>query len=99
VPSAGYHDMTNDAIAGRMTAVTPEEIDTLIASNVRALRARRRERQEDLAGELGWSRPTVGALEAGTRRVTVADASLYAWRSRLTCGNYSAELTRKPFKR
>lgn len=71
---AGYHDMTNDAIAGRMTAVTPEEIDTLIASNVRALRARRRERQEDLAGELGWSRPTVGALEAGTRRVTVADA-------------------------
>jgi transcriptional regulator with XRE-family HTH domain len=54
--------------------VTPEQIDALVASNVRALRARRRERQEDLAGELGWSRPTVGSLEAGTRRVTLADA-------------------------
>jgi transcriptional regulator with XRE-family HTH domain len=54
--------------------VSPEEIDGLVAANVRALRARRRERQEDLAGELGWSRPTVGSLEAGTRRVTLADA-------------------------
>jgi transcriptional regulator with XRE-family HTH domain len=54
--------------------VSPEEIDALVAANVRALRARRRERQEDLAGELGWSRPTVGSLEAGTRRVTLADA-------------------------
>jgi transcriptional regulator with XRE-family HTH domain len=55
-------------------AVSPEEIDSVIAANVRALRARRRERQEDLALELGWSRPTVGSLENGTRRVTVADA-------------------------
>jgi transcriptional regulator with XRE-family HTH domain len=54
--------------------VSPEEIDSVIAANVRALRARRRERQEDLAIDLGWSRPTVGSLENGTRRVTVADA-------------------------
>ncbi|WBQ02933.1 helix-turn-helix domain-containing protein [Kribbella sp. CA-293567] len=52
----------------------PEEIDALIAENVRAARARRRLRQEDLADELGWSRPVVGTLESGTRRVTLADA-------------------------
>jgi transcriptional regulator with XRE-family HTH domain len=55
--------------------MTPEEIDQLVAENVRAARARRRLRQEDLADEMGWSRPTVSALEAGTRRVTVADAA------------------------
>ena len=30
---------------------------------------------EDLADEVGWSRPTVSALEGGTRRVRVADAA------------------------
>ena len=54
--------------------MAPEEIDAAIAANVRALRARRRERQEDLAIDLGWVRQSVSALEAGTRRVTVADA-------------------------
>jgi transcriptional regulator with XRE-family HTH domain len=54
--------------------VAPDEIDAVIAANVRAIRARRRERQEDLADELGWVRQTVSALEAGSRRVTVADA-------------------------
>ena len=58
-----------------MGVMTPEEIDQLVAENVRAARARRRLRQEDLADEMGWSRPTVSALEAGTRRVTVADAA------------------------
>jgi len=71
---ACYHDMPKAAIAGRMPAVSPEEIDAAIAANVRALRARRRERQEDLATDLGWVRQSVSALEAGTRRVTVADA-------------------------
>lgn len=52
----------------------PEEIDALIAGNVRAARARLKLRQEDLADDLGWSRPVVGTLEAGTRRVTLADA-------------------------
>ncbi|MEJ1110898.1 MULTISPECIES: helix-turn-helix domain-containing protein [unclassified Kribbella] len=54
--------------------VSTEEVDAAIAANVRAIRARRQERQEDLAAELGWSRPVVGDLENGRRRVTVADA-------------------------
>lgn len=54
--------------------MSPEEIDSVVAENVRALRARRRIRQEDLAIDLGWSRPTVGSLENGSRRVTLADA-------------------------
>jgi ribosome-binding protein aMBF1 (putative translation factor) len=56
--------------------VTQEELDALIAGNVRAARARARLRQEDLADELGWSRPVVGSLEQGSRRVTLADAVL-----------------------
>lgn len=51
-----------------------EELDALVAGNVRAARARLKLRQEDLADELGWSRPVVGALENGNRRVTLADA-------------------------
>jgi transcriptional regulator with XRE-family HTH domain len=50
-----------------------ESIDSLIAENVRAIRARRQWRQEDLAADLGWSRPVVGDLENGRRRVTMAD--------------------------
>jgi transcriptional regulator with XRE-family HTH domain len=42
--------------------------------NVRAARARRRLRQEDLADELGSSRQTVSNVEAGTCRVILADA-------------------------
>lgn len=57
-----------------MPGMTPEELDALVAANVRAARARRRLRQEDLADELGWSRQTVSTVEAGTRRVTLADA-------------------------
>jgi transcriptional regulator with XRE-family HTH domain len=52
----------------------PDDLDALIASNVRAHRARLRITQEDLADELGWSRPPVSYLEAGTRRVTLIDA-------------------------
>jgi transcriptional regulator with XRE-family HTH domain len=51
----------------------PDPIDTLIAANVRAIRARRQERQADLAADLGWSPPVVGDLENGRRRVTMAD--------------------------
>lgn len=54
--------------------MTPDEIDKLVASNVRAARARLRIRQEDLADDIGWARATVSALEGGTRRVTLADA-------------------------
>lgn len=52
------------------------EVDAVIAGNVRATRARLQMQQQELADKLGWARPTVSALEAGTRRVTVADASL-----------------------
>ena len=51
-----------------------EELGALVAGNVRAARARLKLRQEDLADELGWSRPVVGTLENGNRRVTLADA-------------------------
>ena len=54
--------------------MSPEELDALVAANVRAARARRRWRQEDLADEMDWSRPSVAALEGGTRRVRLADA-------------------------
>ncbi len=51
-----------------------EELESLIAGNVRAARARSRLRQEDLADELGWTRATVTSLEAGNRRVGLTDA-------------------------
>jgi transcriptional regulator with XRE-family HTH domain len=60
--------------AGRIGNVKPEEMDALIAGNVRAARARTRLRQEDLADEMGWPRATVTNLESGTRRVTLAEA-------------------------
>jgi len=53
-----------------------DPIDALIAANAGAIRARRQERQEDLAAELGWSRPVVGDLKNGRRRVTMADMLL-----------------------
>jgi transcriptional regulator with XRE-family HTH domain len=57
-----------------MRSVDQEALDDLVAGNVRATRALRKMRQEDLADELGWSRPVVGTLENGNRRVTLADA-------------------------
>jgi len=57
-----------------MRTVKPEELDSLIAENVRAWRARRQLRQEDIAAEIGWTRPIMSAIEAGKRRITVADA-------------------------
>ncbi|HET9656278.1 MAG TPA: helix-turn-helix transcriptional regulator [Kineosporiaceae bacterium] len=41
-----------------------------IAANVRAERARRRWKQEELASRAGMSRTTVGDIEAGKRKVT-----------------------------
>ena len=60
--------MNDDAVPAK-----PEPVDALIACNVRAIRARRQERQADLAADLGWSPPVVGDLENGRRRVTMAD--------------------------
>jgi Helix-turn-helix. len=56
--------------------VPADPMDDLIAENVRSIRARRQWRQEDLAVDLGWSRPVVGDLENGRRRVTMADMLL-----------------------
>ena len=50
------------------------DTDLVIAANLRALRARQGIRQIDLATLTGLSRPTIAALEKGSRRVTVADA-------------------------
>jgi transcriptional regulator with XRE-family HTH domain len=54
--------------------VTPAELDDLVAANVRAARARRNLRQEDLADELGWDRAIISRIEAGRRRIQLADA-------------------------
>lgn len=52
----------------------PEELDQLIAGNVRAARAKLRIRQDDLALDMGWTRNMITNLESGSRRVTLADA-------------------------
>lgn len=52
----------------------PEDLDSLVAANVRAHRARLKLRQLDLADDMGWAQGTVSAVEAGARRITLADA-------------------------
>lgn len=52
----------------------PEELDQLIAGNVRAARAKLRIRQDDLALDMGWTPNMITNLESGSRRVTLADA-------------------------
>jgi putative transcriptional regulator len=49
------------------------DLGSVVANNVRAERARRKWRQEDLADLLGWSRGSIGHLESGRRRPAVAD--------------------------
>lgn len=44
----------------------------ILARNVRAERSRRRWRQADLAGALGWSPTKVADVEAGRRRLDIA---------------------------
>jgi transcriptional regulator with XRE-family HTH domain len=66
------------ALAGTLQARDHQGVahdtDQVIAANLRALRARQGIRQIDLATLTGLSRPTIAALEKGSRRVTVADA-------------------------
>jgi putative transcriptional regulator len=52
---------------------TVADLGAVVANNVRAERARRKWRQEDLAELLGWSRGSIGHLESGRRRPAVAD--------------------------
>ncbi len=49
------------------------DLGAVVANNVRAERARRKWRQEDLADRLGWSRGSIGHLESGRRRPAVSD--------------------------
>lgn len=49
------------------------DLGDVVAANVRGERGRQRWTQDRLARELGWSRQTVTDLEAGRRRVMVAD--------------------------
>jgi transcriptional regulator with XRE-family HTH domain len=49
------------------------DLNTVVARNVRAERARHGLRQSDLARLTGWSVDTVSNLETGQRRVQVAD--------------------------
>lgn len=53
--------------------MTPEELDQLIAANVRAARARLDLRQEDVADEIGWDRAIITRIEKGRRRLTLPD--------------------------
>jgi transcriptional regulator with XRE-family HTH domain len=57
-----------------MPGVTPDELDDLVAANVRAARARANLRQEDLADELHWDRAIISRIEQGRRRIQLADA-------------------------
>jgi transcriptional regulator with XRE-family HTH domain len=49
------------------------DVGDIVAANVRAERSRRRWTQDQLAELLGWSRPTVSAVEAGKRKLLVAE--------------------------
>jgi transcriptional regulator with XRE-family HTH domain len=72
-------------------------IGEAIARNVRAERARLRWTQDDLAHRLGWSRPTVTAVESGRRQVLACELpalcrALDVSLSRLLLGTDSGEL-------
>ena len=54
--------------------MTPDELDDLVAANVRAARARLNISQEELGDELGWDRVTISRIETGRRRIQLADA-------------------------
>lgn len=53
----------------------PVSLASVVAANVRAQRARQRMTQQELADELGWSRPSLALLENESRRVTLEDAA------------------------
>lgn len=55
--------------------MSPVSLASVVAANVRAQRARQRLTQQELADELGWSRPSLGLLENESRRVTLDDAA------------------------
>jgi transcriptional regulator with XRE-family HTH domain len=52
------------------------DLGVVIASNVRAERARNGWRQKDLADRIGWSIGMVSQTESGQRRIGVSDLPL-----------------------
>ena len=66
--------------------VNPEDLEALVAGNVRAARARARMRQEDLADEIGFTRPAVTHLENGTRRLALVEAVAVCAALKITMG-------------
>jgi transcriptional regulator with XRE-family HTH domain len=49
------------------------DLADVVARNIRIERSKRRWKQEQLAALLGWDGPEVGAVEAGTRRISMDD--------------------------
>lgn len=72
--SRAMSDHAGDSLNRQDASVTPDELDHLVAANVRAARARLNLRQEDVADELGWDRAVISRIEAGRRRIQLADA-------------------------
>jgi transcriptional regulator with XRE-family HTH domain len=50
-----------------------QTVGDVVARNVRARRSWLRMRQQDVADQLGVSRPTLASIEAGRRAITVED--------------------------
>jgi len=46
-------------------------LSSVVASNIRAERARRHWDQTELGRRIGWSRSTVSAIESGQRKITL----------------------------
>ena len=53
------------------------DLNTIVARNVRAERARKGWRQRDLAERMGWSVGMISDTESGQRRIGVSDLPLF----------------------
>lgn len=51
-------------------------VEDALAANIRAERARRRLRQDDVAAALGCARSGVADMESGRRRITLNDVTV-----------------------
>ena len=65
--------MESGAIFRSVIPVNSPPLSAFLARNIRAERARRLWKQEELADLLGWGRSTVGAVETGRRGVSIDD--------------------------
>lgn len=70
----GCHSDDGATLIGNVRTVPRvPTLGDVLASNVRAERARRRWRQADLAERLGWPQSSVSDLESGRRKIGVDD--------------------------